>query len=626
MRRALLIGGLLACAVTVGPPAAVATVGPQLAETAGSPFPDRSWVLTLPRPHDLDATEITVRENGRRVEPVAVARESRAVRVRPPVVLVVDTSGSVRGRSLISATNAARAFVRRRSGRQPVAVVSFAGAPRIEQSFTTDTAALERAAAAITPEGGGTRVFDAVATAVRLLEHSGHSSGAVVVLSDGGDRGSRISRPQVAALARAAHARVIGVGLPTGSSDFGTLNLLGAETGGEFSPVTSVADLTRVYERLGASLPTRYVLRYRSAARPTTRVEVGVAVRGLPGLAETSYVSPPLVKPQPTPLHRSPTAGLWTSSLLVVAVGMLVAGLLAAALWLVLRPRGDSLQSRLTDFVSLARDKAVGASPLTARTRDAVQRSLGRARWWAAFREQLDIARIGLSAERLAAWVAVATLTLIVLLPLIAGSPAFAPLALAVPATTWLVIQNRVAAQRRMFIEQLSDNLQVIASAMRAGHSFVGALSVVVDDAPEPTRRELQRVIADERLGVPLERALDVVVRRMASKDLEQVALVASLQRETGGNTAEVLDRVTETIRQRHELRRMVKTLTAQGRMSRWVLSGLPAVLLVLINAVNPEYMQPLFHTPTGRLLLALATAMVCTGSYVIKRIVDIKV
>ncbi len=101
----------------------------------------------------------------------------------------------------------------------------------------------------------------------------------------------------------------------------------------------------------------------------------------------------------------------------------------------------------------------------------------------------------------------------------------------------------------------MPDNLQVLASALRAGHSFVGALAVVANDAPEPARSEFQRVVGDEQLGVPIDQALHVVVERMESRELEQVALVAALQRETGGNTAEVLDRVTATIRERFELR-----------------------------------------------------------------------
>ena len=96
--------------------------------------------------------------------------------------------------------------------------------------------------------------------------------------------------------------------------------------------------------------------------------------------------------------------------------------------------------------------------------------------------------------------------------------------------------------------------------------------------------------LADERLGVPLEQALQVVVVRMDSKDFEQVALVAALQRETGGNTAEVLDRVTDTVRERVALQRMIKTLTAQGRMSRWVVSGAAGRPARGDHAINPEY------------------------------------
>ena len=188
------------------------------------------------------------------------------------------------------------------------------------------------------------------------------------------------------------------------------------------------------------------------------------------------------------------------------------------------------------------------------------------------------------------------------------------------------IINRRVERQRQAFAEQLPDNLQVLASALRAGHSLVGALSVVVDDAPDPSRREFRRVLADEQLGVSLEDALEVVAERMDSRDVKQVALVAALQHETGGNTAEVLDRVAETVRERFELRRLVRTLTAQGRMSRWVLTSLPILLLVVITLLNPRYVSPLYSHSTGRVLLFAAAVMVAGGSLVIRRIINIKV
>jgi tight adherence protein B len=112
----------------------------------------------------------------------------------------------------------------------------------------------------------------------------------------------------------------------------------------------------------------------------------------------------------------------------------------------------------------------------------------------------------------------------------------------------------------------------------------------------------------------------------MKSRDIEQVALVSSLQRETGGNSAEVLDRVIENIRERQGLRRLVRSLTAQGRLSRWIVSFLPVALLLLISAINPSYMKPLFTHTSGHVILAVGAVMIVAGSYVIKRIVEFKV
>src|SRR5205823_1543418 len=197
---------------------------------------------------------------------------------------------------------------------------------------------------------------------------------------------------------------------------------------------------------------------------------------------------------------------------------------------------------------------------------------------------------------------------------------------LVVPFGVRAFVKRKVKRKRDLFAEQLPDNLQVLASALRAGHSFIGALSVVVEDAPEPSRSEFRRVVADEQLGVPLEEALHTVVERMENRELEQVALVGALQRQTGGNTAEVLDRVTETIRERFELRRTVQTLTAQGRMSRWVVSLLPLFLLIVISLINPGYAHVLYAHTGGRIALAFAGLMVVSGSLVIKKIINIKV
>jgi tight adherence protein B len=112
----------------------------------------------------------------------------------------------------------------------------------------------------------------------------------------------------------------------------------------------------------------------------------------------------------------------------------------------------------------------------------------------------------------------------------------------------------------------------------------------------------------------------------MASRDIEQLALVAELQREAGGNAAEVVDRVAETVRERFDLKRLIKTLTMQGQMSRWIVSALPVAIILILRVENPHYLHPLLATTGGKVVFALAAAWAVAGSFVIKRIVEIEV
>jgi tight adherence protein B len=123
-----------------------------------------------------------------------------------------------------------------------------------------------------------------------------------------------------------------------------------------------------------------------------------------------------------------------------------------------------------------------------------------------------------------------------------------------------------------------------------------------------------------------LAEALDGVTKRMKSDDFHHVAIVAALQRDAGGNTAEVVDLVTETVRQRIELRRMVRALTAQGRLAGAVLTVLPGAILALVSVINPDYVHPLFHSTTGLVAVGVGGGMTILGSYVINRIVNIEV
>jgi tight adherence protein B len=179
---------------------------------------------------------------------------------------------------------------------------------------------------------------------------------------------------------------------------------------------------------------------------------------------------------------------------------------------------------------------------------------------------------------------------------------------------------------RFQFAEQLPPNLQVLTAGLRAGFTLLGALVAMVENAGEPSRSEFERAIADERLGVPLEESLRRVAKRMASRDLEQVALLAELLRTTGGNAAEVLDVVVLTVRERQDIRRLVQTLTAQGRLARWILTALPIVTGLAFWAIQPDIVGATWRTASGQFFLLVAAIMVICGSLAIQKIIEIEV
>jgi tight adherence protein B len=466
-----------------------------------------------------------------------------------------------------------------------------------------------------------------VGAAEALLRQANVESGSIVLLSDGADTGSTQNAASVSRVARANGIKLFTVGLQSAHFDPSTLRGLAALGGGEYALANSPRELQPLFDQLSARLASEYLLRYKSLAGPQTQVKVEVTVAGS-GTGASAYRTPALPITGVPPYRPSLARRFWGSPIVMVVLALLVAGVVALLAIGLLLPRRSGLPARMAEFVSVpglqsqARRTSVLASD--AAGGDATASSGGG--FMARLDELLEIAHIETSAAGLLAWTAAGTVVAFLLLDVAIGSRWWALFALVVPFAVREWVVRRLARRRKQFSEQLPDTLQVVSSALRSGHSFAGALAVVVEASSEPMKSEMQRVVADEQLGVPLERAIAVVVRRMQNRDLEQVGLVAQLQRDAGGNAAEVVDRVSETIRERFELRRLVSTLTVQGRMSRWIVSGLPVALVGLLSIINPHYLHPLVATLGGKILLGVAAGLVVAGSLVIKKIVDIKV
>ncbi len=618
MRKKLCIvlaGALVALTSVV---AASAADSPLRLTEASASFPERSYILGLPAGQRLETSAVKVSENDHGVVGLTVKPVGEAGGVSAGTVLAIDTSGSMRGAPITNAIGAARAFAARRNVNQRLAIITFNAATKVILSFTTSQSLVDKALAKTPPLAAKTRLFDSVTQGVALLQTAGIRAGSVIVLSDGADIGSDANLQQAIDTAKAAHIRVFTVGLKSKTFKPGPLQQLAQTTGGTFSAADAPGQLQQIYNQLGLQLAQEYVVNYHSIVRPGRPVDVKVSVAGL-GDTAAGYVSPTISTPGAV-FHSSAADKVWRSIWLMVAVGLLIPALLAAAVVVPIRQRGSTIKSRVSDYVTMPQQREA----LVSRVFTGTERSLERTRWWQRFKDALQFADIRIPPVQIVIGTLVLTLFAVWLFMQI--EPILGFIGLATPLIVRGIIVARVARKRRAFGDQLPDNLDVLASGLRAGHSLVGALAVVVSDAAEPSKTEFQRVIADEQLGVPLENALDGVAKRMKNRDVEQVSLVASVQGETGGNAAEVLDRVTESIRERQELRRLVRTLTAQGRLARAVVSLLPVGLLLVISVLNPDYMKPMFSHTGGRIALVFAGLMVLAGSYVIGKIVDIKV
>jgi Flp pilus assembly protein TadB len=183
-----------------------------------------------------------------------------------------------------------------------------------------------------------------------------------------------------------------------------------------------------------------------------------------------------------------------------------------------------------------------------------------------------------------------------------------------------------IRRRRAAFAEQLPDLLQILASSLQSGFSLLQALDASVREAAQPAGGEFARALAEVRLGAGLEDSLETVADRMGSDDLRWTVMAIRIQRGIGGNLAEVLSTTVSTIRERGYLRRHVRALSAEGRLSAYVLVVLPVVVSVFLFVTEPTYMHPLYATHIGQLMLAGAVVLMVAGTALMRQMIKIEV
>jgi len=189
-----------------------------------------------------------------------------------------------------------------------------------------------------------------------------------------------------------------------------------------------------------------------------------------------------------------------------------------------------------------------------------------------------------------------------------------------------IVIDARRRRRFKRFMIHFPEALEMFARSLRAGHSFTGAIQLVAQEMPHPIGPEFSKVFEEQNLGIPLRQALLGMAERIEALDVKFFVTAILIQRETGGNLAEIIDKIGHVIRERFRIQGQLKIFTAQARMSGIVLALLPVGVAVLVGMMNPEYLKPLWFEKTGKIMIAVAVTLQVLGVIAIRKIIRIKI
>ena len=586
---------------------------------------------------DLPPDAFTVSEAGQAIDNVEVARVEDAQEATPrTVLLVLDASGSTKGEPIDAAKAAAVDFARTVTDvGVDVGVVTFADEARLTQAPTNDVDAIVSAINGV-EAAGETALYDAVLVGARTLQNV-TGTRSMVVFSDGADTVSATTLDVAQTAARTAQAPVSTVALQTGELDVEALQQLADQSGGQLVTAANAGELDAAFGEVATALTNQYVLTYTSQ-QATGEFDLSVTVTTDGGEATDTIA---LLSPREGQGVGEPRAvavedpGVFANdSLLYVALGVLFLGILVI-LAFVLVPTGDhrvarTLERGLRVYRRSEGERgpsATGSGTLGRRAVDLVasvprpkgyddrmQAALDRAAWPLRSTEFTTLRVLAVITGLLVGWGLFGRLLIGIIVAVVGWM---------LPR---LVLEQRVAARKAKFLTQLPDTLQLLAGALKAGYGILQGIDTIVKETSDPTSSEFRQVLTEARLGLPLEESLEGMAERIDSDDFRWVAVAINIQRRVGGNLAELLETVAETLREREMVRRSISALSAEGRLSAIILVLLPIVLGAYMVVVNPTYIGSLFEETIGQLMVVGAVVLMVIGGFWMRRLIDIDV
>lgn len=576
----------------------------------------------IPGGESVDPATVAVDVDGRTVE--SSAKVISAGDVERTTVLVLDASNSMQqGGKFASAIAAVDAFLDAAPDDVRIGLVAFAGDLGEVIKPTTDHDSVRAALSGITLRPG-TAVYDAIAEGLDRVGTEGSRS--VLVLSDGGDTNSSTTLDVISSDA-VDEGVVVDVVSLANPKNVETMSELADGTGGQVIPAEQAA-LQDVFSAQADALAQQLVVTFDRPEDAADEVNLSVSVgAGAATYVDSAFVSIGAAQAAPD-LVESGRSLVGTPGMLLGAAGLALGfgGILAVAL---AGPRRSSADRRLQTYFG---EKPGGKGKSSTGSADlrgsavALTDKVVSADLETRVSQRLAGAGSSLTAAEwllLHAGIAIGGAAI----GFVFSGPGFAVLGLVLGAVgPWIYLKFRHSRRLSRFNGQLAETLGLMAGGLQAGLSLPQAIDSVVREGSEPMASELQRALVEQRLGVDITDALEGVGQRMDSEDFQWIVMAIRIQREVGGNLAEILHTVADTLREREFLRRQVKALSAEGRLSGYILTGLPPLIGVYMMFANPDYISVLYTTLPGFVLLGVAAFMLALGSFAMAKLSKVEV
>lgn len=622
-------------------------------------FPSISFIAQMPA--DARFTNKAIDQSGFRLTENGVEVTDSTLKALNPktergaTVLLIDNSGSMKGQALEDAKSALKAFIDLTKTNEQIAIYSFNKDIAMLSDFNSDRTDLAKAIDAIVARGD-TRLNDALVMASEVLKKQQIQQRHIVVLTDGKDTTSTADNKEAQAALYESGAFVSAVALIGSDYDPEFIRGLCDSTGGSFVETPDSASLTELYRQLAMQIYNQYEVTFQSLNPQTSELRFNITVQakgaqalGSATLANPGFSTPASVsnmsKEEAKPLKVIRDAAGRSVSIMVGWPGMLImilsllaaftaiaiiAGILSGLVIYdrtTLRKQAQFIDERSNGLNTVRQQKprsGKGMAEEVLLITDKIAKRRGYTQVLSTMLERADIP------IRVPEFIVMHVGTIAVigsLAALLIHNKVFDFVVITAIAMGPLVyIQRVISKKQKKFEEHFPDTLRVIASSLRSGHSFAQAIEVVAgEDIPEVSP-EFKKVSTETKLGLPLEQALENLASRVGSENVYWMVLAIKVQREVGGNLAEILDVLANTIQERDAVQRQIRTLTAEGRISAAVLILLPFFLTILLLIVNPNYLAPLYTTIPGFIMLLVTVMMLIAGIIWLRNIIRIEV